>query len=449
MLDKPSHSPTHFAFRLPGDGYTPKPLPQPPQDFSGSALPAISRDFVRPSPTETRRPATSGGISTRSPFNFMTRTDDGFTDPFGPLTQHRQNTTFDVDPHFVQPKVLDWTTPTITPSALYQARPQTSDGVPIHTGMVSLPPAHTIAPQSYRVPVRDTRIASMSDLPTDVYPPFSGNRAYSLDSTPNYTPFVTIGPTPKKRPRRRYDEIERHYECNHPGCDKAYGTLNHLNSHVSMQGHGKKRLPSEFRELRKAWRKAKKEAAARGSGGNQGRNSISSSDSGRRDSTASVSRDFSNYSFNNNTPDTRPTTSSSSSSFVQDQYFSSNTAFQPPTRRSSVPVSHLPPGPIPMPQIHQQGFRPQDGEYLTPTQQNPFPDNSMRYGSQAGYPFQTLTAPMQSQGSGQHGFGSSNGWQVPSGWQPPPGYAQGPGYAQQGPGNGSYYPSQRDHRGSL
>jgi hypothetical protein len=38
----------------------------------------------------------------------------------------------------------------------------------------------------------------------------------------------------KKRPRRRYDEIERLYECNWPGCSKSYGTLNHLNAHVHM-----------------------------------------------------------------------------------------------------------------------------------------------------------------------------------------------------------------------
>lgn len=41
----------------------------------------------------------------------------------------------------------------------------------------------------------------------------------------------------KKRPRRKYHEVERLYHCNYPGCTKAYGTLNHLNAHVSMQNH--------------------------------------------------------------------------------------------------------------------------------------------------------------------------------------------------------------------
>ena len=97
--------------------------------------------------------------------------------------------------------------------------------------------------------------------------------------------FVALpGNSVKKRPRRRYDEIERLYQCSWPDCNKSYGTLNHLNAHVSMQKHGLKRSPSgwffwlvfyfkkticsdqlvEFKELRKQWRKAKKEAEAAG-----------------------------------------------------------------------------------------------------------------------------------------------------------------------------------------
>ncbi|KAL7313098.1 hypothetical protein PS15m_006883 [Mucor circinelloides] len=75
--------------------------------------------------------------------------------------------------------------------------------------------------------------------------------------------FVAIpGTNQKKRPRRRYDEIERLYHCTWPGCSKAYGTLNHLNAHVSMQKHGPKRHPAEFKEMRKIWRKQKKEREA-------------------------------------------------------------------------------------------------------------------------------------------------------------------------------------------
>ena len=60
----------------------------------------------------------------------------------------------------------------------------------------------------------------------------------SASSADKIYSFVAIpGTNQKKRPRRRYDEIERLYHCNWPGCTKSYGTLNHLNAHVSMQKH--------------------------------------------------------------------------------------------------------------------------------------------------------------------------------------------------------------------
>ncbi|KAG1443154.1 hypothetical protein G6F56_010780 [Rhizopus delemar] len=72
--------------------------------------------------------------------------------------------------------------------------------------------------------------------------------------------FVPLpGVQQKKRPRRKYHEVERLYKCNFQNCTKSYGTLNHLNAHVSMQKHGSKRQPSEFKELRKMWRKQKRE----------------------------------------------------------------------------------------------------------------------------------------------------------------------------------------------
>ncbi|KAJ5273131.1 hypothetical protein N7478_008256 [Penicillium angulare] len=72
--------------------------------------------------------------------------------------------------------------------------------------------------------------------------------------------FVPIpGAQQHKRPRRRYEEIERMYKCGWQGCEKAYGTLNHLNAHVTMQSHGAKRTPEEFKEIRKEWKARKKE----------------------------------------------------------------------------------------------------------------------------------------------------------------------------------------------
>ncbi|KAK9333445.1 hypothetical protein V1520DRAFT_140790 [Lipomyces starkeyi] len=84
---------------------------------------------------------------------------------------------------------------------------------------------------------------------------FPGNTVYSFVPLP--------GAAQQKRPRRRYEEIERIYKCGWQGCEKAYGTLNHLNAHVTMQNHGPKRTPEEFKETRKEWKARKKEEESR------------------------------------------------------------------------------------------------------------------------------------------------------------------------------------------
>ena len=173
------------------------------------------------------------------------------------------------------------------PMGSSSGRPQTSDGLPRYTGVgtigVSLPSARTIvnqidgfspAPNFFAVrpehktmqpssvmPFRDARAATTGNMQTTQ----ATSRSYSMDSSKTARPtfvapqgsessemnsqgeltFVPLGgPAPKKRPRRRFDEIERLYTCGWNGCEKAYGTLNHLNAHVAMQKHGEKRLPS-------------------------------------------------------------------------------------------------------------------------------------------------------------------------------------------------------------
>ncbi|KAK1835131.1 putative transcriptional regulator [Podospora conica] len=105
-------------------------------------------------------------------------------------------------------------------------------------------------------------------------PPGSGHHHVFQQAQPPVPPasrpnqvysFVPIpGAQQTKRPRRRWEDIERMYMCNHPlpgggNCQKAYGTLNHLNAHVQMQHHGPKRTPEEFKEIRKEWKARKKE----------------------------------------------------------------------------------------------------------------------------------------------------------------------------------------------
>ncbi|OAA78841.1 Zinc finger, C2H2-type/integrase, DNA-binding protein [Akanthomyces lecanii RCEF 1005] len=99
---------------------------------------------------------------------------------------------------------------------------------------------------------------------TPGHPVYGQSPASAPQQRPNQVySFVPIpGAQQHKRPRRRYEEIERMYKCGWNGCEKAYGTLNHLNAHVTMQSHGQKRTPEEFKEIRKEWKARKKEEDA-------------------------------------------------------------------------------------------------------------------------------------------------------------------------------------------
>jgi hypothetical protein len=90
------------------------------------------------------------------------------------------------------------------------------------------------SPPSSFVPIAR---AVASEEEQDAVPPDpSVSKTYSFVSLP--------GNAVRKRPRRRYDEIERLYHCSWTDCTKSYGTLNHLNAHIVMQRHGNKRTPA-------------------------------------------------------------------------------------------------------------------------------------------------------------------------------------------------------------
>ncbi|KXN70434.1 hypothetical protein CONCODRAFT_78849 [Conidiobolus coronatus NRRL 28638] len=57
---------------------------------------------------------------------------------------------------------------------------------------------------------------------------------------------VELKPIKTKRVRRKHHEVERIYNCIHPGCQKAYSVLNHLNTHIKIQNHGRPRINEEF-----------------------------------------------------------------------------------------------------------------------------------------------------------------------------------------------------------
>ena len=121
-----------------------------------------------------------------------------------------------------------------------------------HDDAFSDPSNHSPRPSTGSTAAVDSTVHPQSLSPhSSVSPdisthPLSKEQNPSSPSNPNKTyAFVSLpGTTIRKRPRRRYDEIERLYHCSWPDCSKSYGTLNHLNAHVVMQKHGARRLPS-------------------------------------------------------------------------------------------------------------------------------------------------------------------------------------------------------------
>ncbi|CDW98269.1 hypothetical protein [Sporisorium scitamineum] len=55
------------------------------------------------------------------------------------------------------------------------------------------------------------------------------------------------------RRRRKSEEVERKYRCDFDGCDKAYGTLNHLNTHRATNKHGPRLNAVGYRKAYAEW----------------------------------------------------------------------------------------------------------------------------------------------------------------------------------------------------
>jgi hypothetical protein len=135
----------------------------------------------------------------------------------------------------------------------YPGQPQTPMGYPSRpewAGHYPQPGMHYGHPASSGPPA-PAMVSPVQRPPTGGHP---------LSTVYSFVPIP--GAQQHKRPRRRYEEIERMYKCGWNGCEKAYGTLNHLNAHVTMQSHGSKRTPEEFKEIRKEWKAKKKEEEA-------------------------------------------------------------------------------------------------------------------------------------------------------------------------------------------
>jgi hypothetical protein len=238
-------------------------------------LPSISRDFARPSQSDTRRPATAGGALQPSRNAFTTgleatiqeeeSTDSQDNSASGlrrasvPHDTWVNNNPMHSYSQFMMPQQPPQSH--MSRNGMQVSRPQTSDGLPHHTMVPSLPSlnshvqfTNTMAPRALPNTSGMPLNMSYSSFPGDRAFSFSGvqpqfintstesGSSYSSNEARKHTFVAADEDRPKpKRPRRRADEITRKYKCGWNGCDKGYGTLNHLNAHVETLKHGEKR----------------------------------------------------------------------------------------------------------------------------------------------------------------------------------------------------------------
>ena len=211
-------------------------------------------------PTSTPNGATPGNMAhPQSPSMPLVDGQSGDSHREPPRDTH-SNHEIPVDPSIAA------SSPTYPPSHHYSPYPPTHDMPQYHTppmyprpeyGAAYSAPPHGL-PGPYGHPATSVStpppMVSAGARPPGVslaYVPHPTHTHFQQGGHPLSTvySFVPIpGTHQQKRPRRRYEEIERMYKCGWNGCEKAYGTLNHLNAHVTMQSHGPKRTPEGERK---------------------------------------------------------------------------------------------------------------------------------------------------------------------------------------------------------
>ncbi|KAH9940812.1 uncharacterized protein BXZ73DRAFT_75354 [Epithele typhae] len=225
------------------------PPPAPPHDAFYST--ASSANVVQPSPISPRPSSSFSSYGAPYPEHQRESSGASLSDPYG----HPSSGWTGMKHSELE---QDATLASSPLSPLYDGSVASGSDASV-TGLPS-PPAHARPSPAKQL----ASIPAMRPSPNLQAPlPGAGASATPRGGGPNsktYSFVSLAGNAVKKRPRRRYDEIERLYQCSWPNCTKAYGTLNHLNAHVTMQRHGAKRSPNEFKDLRKKWRQEKKEA---------------------------------------------------------------------------------------------------------------------------------------------------------------------------------------------
>ncbi|CEP21478.1 unnamed protein product [Cyberlindnera jadinii] len=111
---------------------------------------------------------------------------------------------------------------------------------PLHMNVVQIPHIQQVSPPQH-VPQPNITVLQHHQL---AHQPLQVLHAHTLDHL-----------VPKrKRPRRKAQEMVRLYACNYGTCKNSYGTLNHLNAHITFKKHGPKRKPEEFKQIRELYK---------------------------------------------------------------------------------------------------------------------------------------------------------------------------------------------------
>ncbi|KAJ5907583.1 hypothetical protein N7495_000265 [Penicillium taxi] len=222
----------------PSSHYTNTPQPDPRPTPQYTPQPEVRQDYLPRLPPYA--PASQPGAPAG-----MAQATSAKTEPFSPISLYSNH-------------VVDSTLPATSPPYPPPYSPYQPQG-------------HEMAYQGHQHPPHQM-YGARGDWPhtyaphhplPNPYTPAATVSSASPVALAGFRPVYSFVPIPgaqqNKRPRRRYEEIERMYKCGWNGCEKAYGTLNHLNAHVTMQSHGAKRTPEEFKEIRKEWKARKKE----------------------------------------------------------------------------------------------------------------------------------------------------------------------------------------------
>lgn len=110
------------------------------------------------------------------------------------------------------------------------------------------PPAHEIGRPSIPETVPQSVSKPLTLITGDSEQPVTTSRQNSIAPTDTASDFSNQ----QKRRRRRWADVARPYYCTWQTCEKSYGTMSHLNTHIRAQNHGEPKHLTDYPEVTEA-----------------------------------------------------------------------------------------------------------------------------------------------------------------------------------------------------